>query len=91
MSAEAIDDGLTRDWGEEFVYRVPQSLVSALAALPPDEVARCAAAWAETEEWRLDAPAAIRTHDLTQLIAELCQLARRAQRDGKAMYVWMSL
>jgi len=90
-SVADVESGLRMDWGEEFVYRVPQSLASALTELEPGEIACCAAAWAETEEWRRDAPAATRGQDLARLLGDLCLLARRARHEDKAMYVWMSL
>jgi hypothetical protein len=81
----------TRDWGEEFVNRFPEALVSALAQLRPGEIRQVAAAWAETEEWRLDGLTQEALTDLARLIDELCTLAQQALRENKLMYMWMSL
>ena len=88
----SIDGTLVRDWGEEFVYRLPEALITGLAQLQPGELARCSEMWGATEEWRLDGAASIAGRAaLTRLVGELCQLAQRARHEGTSMYLWMSL
>lgn len=94
MSAVAMtsSEDVIQEWDDEWVCRLPDSLVAALAGLQPDDLERCAAAWAETEEWRLDgATTRAAVESLTGVIGKLRQLAQQAQREGKLMYLWMSL
>ena len=88
----SIDAQLSRDWGEEFVYHIPESLVAVLAHLQPGDIIHCAELWATTEEWVLDGSASIAGKaDVVRLVRELVQFAQRAQSENRSMYLWMSL
>lgn len=85
---------LVRDWEEQWVYRLPESLTSSLAQLQLSEIPSIAAAWAATEEWRLDGITSATDEnfgDLVHLVGELCRFAQQAQQAGKSMYMWISL
>ena len=80
-----------QDWGEQFVCRFPDTLVAALAQLQPSNMLQVAAAWAATEEWQLDNPTSEAISGLADLIASYSDLAQRAQRESKSMYMWICL
>jgi hypothetical protein len=95
---ESLDDNHVRDWVREWedcwVYRFPEPLVSALLQVQPSDLPRIAAAWANTDEWRLNSsgPASREQIDaFARPIGDYCRLAHQAQRDGKQMFMWISL
>jgi hypothetical protein len=69
-------------------------MVNALAKLQPADITRIAAVWAATDEWRgdgVDSANSNHVQALERLVGEYFALAHRAQREGKHMYMWMSL
>lgn len=93
-TAQEYDENFVKDWGEQWVYRFPDPLVSALAQLQPGDDRAIAAAWAATDEWRLDGVTPEDTkhiEGLAELIRGYCLLAQQARREDKHVYMWISL
>ena len=86
---EMLDDFplLTAQDADEWIFRVPDTMTSALAALAPmhipDVARRCAE---ETEEELGWSPGAFE-----QVLHPLSRLAQRAASSGRSMYLWNSL
>lgn len=69
---------------EVMVTPAPRSTTVALAALAPQDLARAAGAWSETEELLGADPEA-----LADLLRDLAALAREADERGGAVYCWV--
>jgi hypothetical protein len=83
---------LMYDWGDQWVYRFPESLTVALGQLEPDALGQVAEAWAATEEWRRSGGDTIAGRDSLRLwISAVCMLAQRAQHENRSLYLWLSL
>lgn len=87
-------DESTEQWIELFSER----LVTRLAELTEASISYYGARWASIEEWRgprakplTQKDAATHCANVTQYLQALCQLARRAQAEGKRMYLWICL
>ena len=86
-----------RDLGEEmdtdawaWVYELPIGLAKALGRLTSAEIGSVGTRWARTQEWRADGVATAQAiASIIQYLNNLCQLAARAQREGKCMFLWM--
>lgn len=83
---------------EEWIILFSEKLVTRLAELTEASSSHYGAKWASIEEWRdLQAkpltPKDTATHraNITQYLQALCQLAKRAQAEGKCMYLWICL
>ena len=63
-----------------FVMRVPPAFVAALAAIPAERIPEVASMWGQTEELADWQPA-----ELTTVIEQLREFARRAVTSGKPM------
>jgi hypothetical protein len=73
------------DDGERVVERLPDELVTALAAASDERLAEVAVPWSQTEEfWGQSSPDA-----LTGLLCELAALARSATDGGQRLYCWV--
>lgn len=70
------------DGGERIIHQVAPALVEHLAGLDAAGVRRAAEAWAKFEDMRSDAD------NLESVVAELADLARRAQSTQRGMFVW---
>jgi hypothetical protein len=97
---ESIDqDDLHNDAGSAgdegpWLSRVRGSLVSALADLQTEQLESAAAAWADTDEFKLqprDKPSRRDIDELAGLLAEMSRLARLSRESGNPMYLMMSL
>lgn len=87
---------LVRDGGEEgpWISSVREELISALSGLTSERASSTARAWADTDEFKLkptDVPRDEDVADLTELLIEMVELARRSRQDGKPMYLLMGL
>ena len=87
-------DESTEQWIDLFSER----LVTRLAELTEASISHYGARWASIEEWRgprakplTPKDAATHSANVTQYLQALCQLARRAQAEGKHMYLWICL
>jgi hypothetical protein len=91
--AEVIDQRIIRgkdESSEEWIYQFPDKMVTRLAELTAAEGSRYGTVWASTEE--MCGPKGVpQTTGVTQYLRELCQLAIRAQDEGKHLYMWISL
>jgi hypothetical protein len=66
-----------------WVYLVPDELVGRLAAIRTDELGALVESWAATF---YSAP-----EDLVETLEVISRLAQRAQKDGSALLIWLSL
>jgi len=86
---EMLDEfpALTPEDAEEWVTGIPPDMTQALAQLDAvrieDAAVACARATSEELGWSPE--------DFNEVLAQLCVLARRAMKKGKAMYLWNSL
>lgn len=69
-----------------WVEDIRPALTTALAALPPDEVDRVAAAWSAHEDLAEADPA-----DVKDLLVELVALASTARENGAELYLWNAM
>ena len=71
-----------------WIFKIPDELKAAVAALQPDAEKKVAAAWAITEEFVLDRwkPAVVE-----QYLHDLVLHARKAQAASKSLLLWMAL
>jgi hypothetical protein len=85
---------------EQWINLFSERLVTRLAELTEASISHYGARWASSieEEWRgprakplTQKDAATHSADVTQYLQALCQLARRAQAEGKRMYLWTCL
>ncbi len=83
---------------EQWIYLFSERLVTRLAELTEASISHYGARWASIEEWRgprakplKPKDAARHSANVTQYLQALCQLARRAQAEGKRMYLWICL
>src|SRR5260370_33232793 len=83
---------------EEWIYLFSERLVTRFAELTEASIRHYGARWASIEEWRgprakplTPKDAATYSANVTQYLQALCQLARRAQAEGKRMYLWICL
>jgi len=77
-----------------WIIRVADSLVDALAGLPPERVSDVAEAWTQTQELRRDAAGQLRPEEIVSLIDRvnrMSQLAAYARSSGLPMLLLMSL
>ena len=86
------------DSTEQWIYLFSERLVTRLAELTEASISQYGARWASIEEWRgpranplTPKDAATHSANVTQYLQALCQLARRAQAEGKRMYLWICL
>jgi len=84
-SFEALVDG-----GEDgpWIDALPEDLAHLLAAMPASDIAKVAAAWANTDEARLDRWQA---SDLEAGLGELGAFAASAVAQGKRLLLWVCL
>ena len=87
---------LARDEGSEgpWVWAVRQELASALAGLDEGRIETTAAAWADSDEFKVDPsdkPSRADIEDLAGALGEMASLAREANQRGERMYVLASL
>jgi len=84
-SFEALVDG-----GEEgpWIDAVPEDLVHLLATMPASDIAKVAAAWANTDEGKRDRWQA---SDLEPELGELGAFAASAVAQGKLLLLWVCL
>jgi len=75
---ERFDDDEREDWLEKF----PDVLTALLANASTDLLSTAGAAWAKTEEMEWE------PHEVSPVLADLQRLARRAQTEGKSIYLW---
>lgn len=87
-------DGSTEEW----IYLFSERLVARLAELTEASISHYGARWASIEEWHsprakplTPKEAAAHSAHVTHYLQALCQLARRAQAEGKRMYLWTCL
>ena len=91
-AAQANEVRLIHDWHEEWILQFPDALSRALAHLPPEALALCAAAWAATAEWHRDgADSPTGREALRHWLRDVGQLAQRGACEGRSLYLWMSL
>jgi hypothetical protein len=77
-----------------WITAVRTELRDSLARLEPDRVGRVAAAWADTDEFKMrpsDRPRPEDVAQLTALLHDLVGLARGSAEENKPMYLLMSL
>jgi hypothetical protein len=84
--------------GEQWIDLFSDRLVARLAELTEASISHYGARWASIEEWHSPrakplTPKEAATHaaHVTHYLQALCQLARRAQAEGKHMYRWVCL
>lgn len=84
------DFKLLVDGGEDgpWIQALPDDLVQLLAVMPAADIAKVAAAWANTEEARLDRWQAA---DVEPGLGELSALAAGAVAQGKRLLLWICL
>ncbi len=87
---------MVREGGEEgpWISRLRQPLVDALVALEPPRVGDVAAAWADTDEFKVrpsDKPSRADIEDLATLIPEMAALARMSKERGEPLFLMMGL
>ena len=89
-SEEIPDDGTivdSREGGERLIYRISNSVVTALAESEEAVRIRMAEPWSQTEEFfGLGDPSV-----LSLIVAQLAVMARRARTANKSMYCWLSV
>jgi hypothetical protein len=73
---------------DDWLYQLPDGLVSALEPLPASTVVEVASQWSKVEEfkasnWRAD--------DGREVLLVLTELARKAINSQRSMYLWVSL
>ncbi len=87
---EEVGDPVDEASEEEgpWVWRVPDALLTTLASASGSELGQIAREWAATEEWSAHNAEA---DDLRELLAEVAELARHAQRADKSVFLWLSL
>jgi hypothetical protein len=73
---------------DDWVHRLPDDLVSALADLPQADVSRVAVGWASCEE--LDG-ARWTPADACEVLVGLCELSKTAVTAQKGLYLWVGL
>ncbi len=78
------DEGEAGPW----LRAVPEDLVPLLAQLPASDMPATAAAWARTEELKLDGWKAA---DAEPFLSELCVFAAGAAAQGKRLLLWLCL
>lgn len=73
---------LQRDSGERLIHRIPWRMVSALAALQPQQVTGLAATWGSIEEldWTPDQAKGV--------MEDLVRLSRHAVASHRTLYLW---
>jgi hypothetical protein len=75
--------------GGPWLHQLPKPLVAALAAISSKkDLDKIAKQWSETEEARADG---FKTKDCAEVIQSLSDLAKRAIKDEKNLYLWVSL
>lgn len=79
---DVTNDGVNGPW----LGRLPDALRDDLATASGEALSRYAILWAEAEEL-----AEADADDLESLLQDLAGLARMAQPEGKALYLWFSL
>lgn len=82
--------GLVAEGGEEgpWVVRLPDELTTALATLDAAKTKKTASEWAKAEEFARDhwKPAAV-----SRALSDMCDLARKATKAKKSLFLWMTL
>ena len=87
---------LVRDGGDEgpWIVRLRRPLIDALATLEDSRIREVAAAWADTDEFKVrpsDKPSKADIEDLSMAIGEMSSLARVSKGRGEPMFLMMGL
>jgi hypothetical protein len=76
-----------RNGGEQLVIKLTSELTNALATLPAEKAKSVGLAWSQTEEFGGLVP----SRDLTLIVLDLADLARRARAAEEQLYCWLCL
>jgi hypothetical protein len=82
-SLDAFEHLLSRDGGERMVIALPESLITCLAESDASTIASVSKKWAATEEMVRFA------QYVPSYLNDLVELAKRAELDGKRLYLWV--
>jgi hypothetical protein len=87
---------LVREGGSEgpWISRLRQPLIDALATLEDSRIPAVAAAWSDTDEFKVrasDKPSPAVVHDLSGVLAEMRRLAQVGKDRGEPMFLMMGL
>ena len=89
---DALDESVVRQWQNDVVVeRVPDTLVEALARLAPREIAQVAQRWEDTDEMRATTERTEHVAWITGYLHAVRELVRRAQTEGKQVYLWTAV
>lgn len=85
---DTLDEAVVREWENTWVSHISPTLVQALLATDPNRLAALAEQWGNTETLRASdgTPA-----DVRWLVEAYFCLARRAEREGKRLFLWIAV
>jgi hypothetical protein len=73
---------LEKDGGERMIHRLPQEMVTELAGLTPERIAKISPQWAAIEEL------AWLPEDAQAVVQDLARLSGQAIQSGRSVYIW---
>jgi hypothetical protein len=77
--------------GEQWIYRIPATLIQQIVTLPTADVSRAGAAWANTFWRRTPTPTPDFVAGIVAYLEQLRQIAVRARSEEKMLFLWISM